>query len=542
MKKVWLKQYGDGMPAEIDADAYSSVVAMLDEATAAFGDRPAFSNFATTLSFAETDAKARAFAAYLQQSLGLAKGDRVAVMMPNILAFPVAMFGILRAGLIQVNVNPLYTPRELAHQLNDADTETIVIFSGSTPVLAEIIDQTPISQVIVASLGDLHESPLPSPETDVRIADATTFTDALTAGAAQTFQDVAISGDDLIYLQYTGGTTGVSKGAMLSHRNLVSNIMMFESITGGRLEAGAETVITALPLYHIFALMVNCLSFYRIGGENVLITNPRDMPGFVADLGRRRFTAITGVNTLYNGLMHTPGFDAVDFSGLKLSLGGGTAIQAAVAERWHAMTGAQLLEGYGLSETSPILTCNPMNRESFSATIGIPLSSTDISLRDEAGREVGFDEPGELCARGPQVMQGYWRRPEETAEAMTEDGYFRTGDIATVDRDGYFRIVDRKKDMILVSGFNVFPNEIEAVVAGMAGIVECACVGVPDERTGEAVKLFVVKVPDAEIDAAAVSAYCRENLTAYKVPRQIDFIDVLPKSPVGKILRRELRE
>jgi len=542
MEKVWLKQYGDGMPAEIDADAYSSVVAMLDEATAAFGDRPAFSNFATTLSFAETDAKARAFAAYLQQSLGLAKGDRVAVMMPNILAFPVAMFGILRAGLIQVNVNPLYTPRELAHQLNDADTETIVIFSGSTPVLAEIIDQTPISKVIVASLGDLQESPLPSPETDARLTDVTAFADALAAGAAQTFQDVVITGDDLIFLQYTGGTTGVSKGAMLSHRNLVSNIMMFESVTGGRLEAGAEAVITALPLYHIFALMVNCLSFYRIGGENVLITNPRDMPGFVADLSRRRFTAITGVNTLYNGLMHTPGFDAVDFSGLKLSLGGGTAIQAAVAERWHAMTGAQLLEGYGLSETSPILTCNPMNRESFSATIGIPLSSTDISLRDEDGREVGFDEPGELCARGPQIMQGYWRRPEETAEAMTEDGYFRTGDIATVDRDGYFRIVDRKKDMILVSGFNVFPNEIEAVVAGMVGIVECACVGVPDERTGEAVKLFVVKAPDAEIDAPAVSAYCRENLTGYKVPRQIDFIDVLPKSPVGKILRRELRE
>jgi len=542
MEKVWLKHFGDGMPAEIDVDAYASVVAMLDEATAAFRDRPAFSNFGTTLSFAETDTAARAFAAYLQQSLGLAKGDRVAVMMPNILAFPVAMFGILRAGLIQVNVNPLYTPRELAHQLNDADTETIVIFSGSTPVLAEIIDQTPIKRVIVAQLGDLHQSPLPSPETDGRLAGPTEFADALAAGAGQTFQDVEITGDDLIYLQYTGGTTGVSKGAMLSHRNLVSNIMMFEGITGGRLEPGTEAVITALPLYHIFALMVNCLSFYRIGGENVLITNPRDMPGFVADLARRRFTAITGVNTLFNGLMHTPGFDDVDFSGLKLSIGGGTAIQAAVAERWHAMTGAQLLEGYGLSETSPILTCNPLNRESFSATIGIPLSSTDISLRDDDGKEVGFDEPGELCARGPQVMQGYWRRPEETAEAMTEDGYFRTGDIATVDRDGYFRIVDRKKDMILVSGFNVFPNEVEAVVAGMPGVVECACIGVPDERSGEAVKLFVVKAPDIEIDAAAVTAYCRENLTAYKVPRHIDFIDELPKSPVGKILRRELRE
>ncbi|MBT5195657.1 MAG: AMP-binding protein, partial [Rhodospirillaceae bacterium] len=503
---------------------------------------PAFSNFGTDLSFADIDRWSEQLAAYLQGELGLKKGDRVAIMSPNIMAFPVAMFANIRAGLVQVNVNPLYTPRELQHQLNDADTDTIVIFSGSTPVLAEIIADTPIKNVIVANLGDCGNSALPSPPCDERLSDVVMFTDALAADEKLSFTPVDINGDDLLFLQYTGGTTGLSKGAALTHRNLVANIMQFNAVQLGRIREGEEIVITALPLYHIFALMVNCLTYFSKGGRNVLITNPRDMPGFVAELGNWKFSVITGVNTLFNGLLHTPGFADLDFSGLSLVGGGGTAIQEAISNKWREVTGLHITEGYGLSETSPVVTFNIPGRDEFSATIGVPVPSTDVSLRDDDGNEVAAGEPGELCVKGPQVMVGYWRKEAETADVTTADGYFRTGDVAILTEDGQFKIVDRKKDMILVSGFNVYPNEIEAVVANMDGVLEAACIGIPDDRTDEAVKLFAVKTPDSEVDAEDIIAFCRENLTAYKVPKQIAFIEELPKSPVGKILRRELRD
>ncbi len=494
------------------------------------------------LSFNDIDRLSECLAAYLQGALGLKKGDRVAIMSPNIMAFPVTMFANMRAGLVQVNVNPLYTPRELQHQLNDADTDTIVIFSGSTPVLAEIIGDTKIKNVIVADLGDCGNGALPSPPTDERLSGVVTFSDALAAGEKLSFTPVEISGGDLLYLQYTGGTTGLSKGAELTHRNLVANILQFTMPLGDDIREREEVVITALPLYHIFALMVNCLSYFTKGGRNVLITNPRDMPGFVKELSNWKFSVITGVNTLFNGLLHTPGFAELDFSTLRLVGGGGTAIQEAISNKWREVTGLHITEGYGLSETSPVVTFNVAGQDEFTATIGIPLPSTDVSLRGEDGGEVAMGEPGELWVKGPQVMRGYWRKPEETADVTTADGYFCTGDIAILTGEGRFKIVDRKKDMILVSGFNVYPNEIEAVVANMDGVLEAACIGVPDERTDEGVKLFVVKTPDADVAAEQIIAFCRENLTAYKVPRQIAFIDELPKSPVGKILRRELRD
>ena len=540
--KPWIKHYRPGVPHEIDADAYLSTWAMSREAIAKYGDAPAFSNFGADLSFNDIDRLSECLAAYLQGALGLKKGDRVAIMSPNIMAFPVTMFANMRAGLVQVNVNPLYTPRELQHQLNDADTDTIVIFSGSTPVLAEIIGDTKIKNVIVADLGDCGNGALPSPPTDERLSGVVTFSDALAAGEKLSFTPVEISGGDLLYLQYTGGTTGLSKGAELTHRNLVANILQFTMPLGDDIREREEVVITALPLYHIFALMVNCLSYFTKGGRNVLITNPRDMPGFVKELSNWKFSVITGVNTLFNGLLHTPGFAELDFSTLRLVGGGGTAIQEAISNKWREVTGLHITEGYGLSETSPVVTFNVAGQDEFTATIGIPLPSTDVSLRGEDGGEVAMGEPGELWVKGPQVMRGYWRKPEETADVTTADGYFCTGDIAILTGEGRFKIVDRKKDMILVSGFNVYPNEIEAVVANMDGVLEAACIGVPDERTDEAVKLFVVKTPDADVAAEQIIAFCRENLTAYKVPRQIAFIDELPKSPVGKILRRELRD
>ncbi len=541
-EKPWIKYYGDNVPREIDPDAYPSIWSMTAEAIGKYGDAAAFSNFGADLSFNDIDRHSEHLAAYLQNELGLGKGDRVAVMSPNILAFPVAMFANIRAGLVQVNVNPLYTPRELQHQLNDADTDTIIIFSGSTPVLAEIVENTSIKNIIVANLGDCGNSALPSPPSDERLGDVVMLTDALAAGESQTFTPVEIGGDDLLFLQYTGGTTGLSKGAALTHRNLVANILQFNALVGGGIREGEEVVITALPLYHIFALMVNCLTYFTKGGRNVLITNPRDMPAFVAELGNWKFSVITGVNTLFNGLLHTPGFSDLDFSSLSLVGGGGTAIQEAISNRWREVTGLHISEGYGLSETSPVVTFNIPGIDEFTATIGVPIPSTDVSLRDEAGDEVPAGEPGELCVKGPQVMQGYWRKEAETADVTTQDGYFRTGDVAILTEEGRFKIVDRKKDMILVSGFNVYPNEIEAVVANMDGVMEAACVGVPDERTDEAVKLFVVKTPDSAVNEDDVIAFCRDNLTAYKVPKQIAFIDELPKSPVGKILRRELRD
>ena len=543
MTHPWTKNIPDFVPATVDIDPAMSVWDLCVDAIGKYGDAPAFHNFGVNLSFNDMDCLSAQLAAYLQNELGLKKGDRVAVMSPNILAFPVAMFANIRAGLVQVNVNPLYTPRELEHQLNDADTDTIVIFSGSTPVLAEIIGNTPIKNVIVADLGDCGNAALPSPPVDERVTNFVKLNDALTAGADMDLKPVDISGEDLIYLQYTGGTTGLSKGAALTHGNLVANLAQFTAAIGSHnVREAEEVVITALPLYHIFALMVNCLTYFTKGGLNVLITNPRDMPGFVKELGNWKFSMITGVNTLFNGLLHTPGFADLDFSNLRLTGGGGTAIQAAVSDKWREVTGSHITEGYGLSETAPVVTFNVLDPNNFTATIGVPLPSTEVSLRDADGNEVAQGEPGEICVRGPQVMQGYWRKPEETAAVTTEDGYFRTGDVAIITEDGYIKIVDRMKDMIIVSGFNVYPNEIEAVVAQMPEVMEAACIGVPDDRTDEAVKLFAVKADGAEVSEDDIIAYCREKLTAYKVPKQIAFIDELPKSAVGKILRRELRD
>ncbi len=541
MEKLWFKNMDPKIPQEIDADSHASVWAMAQEAITTYGGKDAFSNFGAKISFNDIDRLSQNLAAWLQNDLGLKRGDRIAIMCPNILAFPITLFANLRAGLVQVNVNPQYTARELEHQLNDADTETIVIFSGSTPTLAEVIARTKIKNVIVANLGDCGNEDLPSPPVDGKLTNITRFTDAIKAGEKTHFEDVAVTGQDLLFLQYTGGTTGLSKGAALTQRNLVANVNQFSAIMKDRIRDGEEVVITALPLYHIFALMVNCLSFFVKGGTNVLITNPGDMPGFVEELSKWKFTGITGVNTLFNGLLHTPGFSDLDFSHLNIVGGGGTAIQEAISDKWYEVTGGHISEGYGLSETSPVVTFNVAASDVFTATIGVPVPSTDISLRDEDGNEVGVGERGELCVKGPQVMQGYWRKPEATAEVTTKDGYFRTGDVAILTEEGLFKIVDRIKDMILVSGFNVYPNEIEAVIAKMDGVMEAACIGVPDERTDEAVKLFVVKTAGSTITKEDVIAFCRENLTGYKVPRQVEFIDAVPKSAVGKLLRRELR-
>jgi long-chain acyl-CoA synthetase len=541
MTKPWFAQYDEGVPHEIDADKYANVVDMLLEAGEEYSENIAFSSFGGQKTYAEALRLSRDFAAYLQNVIGIKKGDRVAMMAPNMMAFPIAMLGILRTGGVQVNVNPMYTARELQHQLNDADVDTIVIFAGSTKTLADVIERTRIKNVIVANLDDLVDKGIPASPVDARLSSPTAFLDALAQGEKLDFTPVEITGDDLIYLQYTGGTTGVSKGAMLTHRNLVANITQFEHFAGSCITHGEDIVMTAIPMYHIFALMVNTLSYFRFGGTNVMIANPQDMAAFVKEWSKWRVSVFTGVNTLFNGLLHTSGFADLDFSALQIGMGGGAAVQKAVSDKWKEVTGGPISEGYGLSETSPVLTSNPFGQKEFRSSIGVPIPSTDISLRDEDDNEVPQGEPGELCAKGPQVMKGYWRREDATAEATTADGYFRTGDIAIMDATGYFRIVDRKKDMIIVSGFNVFPNEIEAEVAVMEEVLECACIGVPNERTGEAVKLFVVKA-DESLTEEAIVAHCRGSLTGYKIPRQIVFIDALPKSTVGKILRRELRD
>jgi len=539
MERPWLKHYGSAVPETIDLGDYQNIMDMMIEASNKYSDRTAFSNFGATLSYREVDDLSRNFAAYLQ-STGFQKGDRVALMSPNHLAFPVAMFGILRAGGVQVSVNPLYTAAELEYQLNDADVETIVVFSGSTATLAEIKANTRIKQIIVINLNDLIDRDLPSPPTDERIKDFIPVTEALKLGASREFKPVEISPEDLIFLQYTGGTTGLSKAAMLTHGNLLSNILQFEAFMRAHICPGEEVIITALPLFHIFALMANALTYFRFGATNVLITNPRDMTGFVDEWSQWSATVFTGVNTLFNGLLHTPGFDDLDFSSLRLSIGGGAPVQKAVSEKWKEVTGRHIVEAYGLSETSPLLTANLPGQSGFRSSIGIPVSSTDVSLRDDNGNVVAIDKEGELCAKGPQIMVGYWGRDDATSDVMTDDNYFRTGDIATMDEDGYFYIVDRKKDMILVSGFNVYPNEIEALVAQMPGVMESACIGVPDESTGEAVKLFIVRHDDS-LTEEQVRDFCRESLTAYKVPKQVEFLSELPKSTVGKILRRKLR-
>ena len=451
------------------------------------------------------------------------------------------MIGILRAGAAQVNVNPLYTPRELEHQLNDAGVETIVIFAGATPTLGEIVAKTAVKTVITVAPGDAIAAALPVPAVDPRLANAVAFADALAEGAGLEFTPVPLDGDDLLFLQYTGGTTGLSKGAALSHRNLVANTEQFKAFLYDALLPGEAVVVTALPLYHIFALMVNLICAFSRGAENWLVTNPRDMDAFVETLKQARPTFFTGVNTLYGGLVAHPRIKEVDFSRLRHAIGGGASIIPVVSARWKALTGRDIIEGYGLSETSPVLTLNPPGEEHFSATVGLPLPSTDIKLLDDEGRDVPLGEAGEVCARGPQVMRGYWEKPEANATAFTSDGYFRTGDIGVFDARGFLKLVDRKKDMVLVSGFNVYPNEVEAIAAACPGVAECACVGVPDEKTGEAVRLFVVKAANSTLTGEEIIDHCKRELASYKVPKQVRFLDALPKSTVGKILRRDLR-
>ena len=539
--RPWLATYREfSIPAEIPPSRHRSVKAMLEAAMKRFAASTAFVSFGQTLSYADVDRLSRDFAAYLQHA-GVRRGDRVAVMTPNLLAFPVAMIGIVRVGAVQVNVNPLYTARELEHQLNDARADTIVIFNGSTPTLAEVIARTPVKRVIAAGVALAAGSRLPSPPVDARLPHAVAMVDALREGASLPLAPVDPAPQDLLFLQYTGGTTGLSKGAALTHANLLANCAQIASFLTG-IEDGKEVVVTAIPLYHIFALMVNFLTFFERGAQNWLVANPRDMDGFVETLRQARPTVITGVNTLYAGLAMHPKIGEVDWSRLKLCAGGGSAIIPAVSARWQSITGQNIREGYGLSETSPVLSFNPMGVTEFTATTGLPMPSTDIRLLDEDGREVGAGEAGEIVAKGPQVMPGYFEKPEANAAAFTPDGYFRTGDVGVFDARGFLRIVDRKKDMILVSGFNVYPNEVEAVASAVAGVAESACVGRPDERSGEAVVLFVARAPGASVDAGTIIAHCRAELAAYKVPREVRFVDALPKSTVGKILRRELRD
>ncbi len=542
MDKIWLNHYPQGVAHEIDVTQYRSLNELIEGSVASHSPSPAFSNFGVTLSYGEFDDLSKALAAYLQHKLGLQKGERIAMMLPNLHQYAVAIYAALRIGLVIVNVNPLYTARELMHQLNDADTNTIIIWADVCATLAEIIEATGIEHIICSQTDDLLHIDLPPRPVDGRLEDAISFKAALDAGLARSYEKVDVNGRDLAFLQYTGGTTGLSKGAMLTHENIIANLLQISATFAPLKTDEGEIFITALPLYHIYALTCNYFSCIHEGGLNVFITNPRDMPAFVGELSNWRFTRITGVNTLYNGLIHTPGFDKLDFSRLLITSAGGMALQTAVSARWHEITGRVMIEGYGLSETSPVLTSNPVNIDKHVGSVGLPLPSTDLSLRDDNGDEVEIGEAGELCAKGPQIMAGYWRDEEATAKTMTKDGYFKTGDIARADERGFFYIVDRKKDMILVSGFNVFPNEVEAVIAAMDGVLECACIGVPDERSGEAVALFVVTEPGAAVDDQKIKHWCEDKLAQYKTPSIIEYVDTLPKSNVGKILRRQIRE
>lgn len=552
-ERPWLSSYPAGVPAEIDLEQFPSIVSVLESSFEQFRDRPAFSNLGKTISYDEVDRLSRQFAAYLLGELKLKKGDRVAIMMPNCLQYPIATFGILRAGLVVVNHNPLYTARELRHQLKDSGTKAIVVLDNFGHTVQEVLADTDITKVITTGLGDMLGFPkggivnfmlkhVKKMVPDYNIPDAIRFKDALTLGQRHTLPPVAIEPGDIAFLQYTGGTTGVAKGAILTHRNLVANMQQAAAwISSTNLELGKEIIITAIPLYHIFALTANSLVFMKLGGMNYLITNPRDMPGFVKELSKVKFTAITGVNTLFNGLLNTPGFDKIDFSNLKLTLGGAMAVQRAVADRWKKVTGVTLVEAYGLTETSPAACINPLDLVEYNGAIGLPISSTDACVKDDDGRQLPVGEVGELCIKGPQVMKGYWQRPEETANVIDAEGWLHTGDMAKMDEKGYFFIVDRKKDMILVSGFNVYPNEVEDVIALMPGVLEVAAVGVPDDKSGEAVKVVIVK-KDPALTVEQVKAHARENLTGYKQPRYVEFRTELPKTNVGKILRRELRD
>ncbi|WIM06603.1 MAG: AMP-binding protein [Candidatus Nitricoxidivorans perseverans] len=551
MDKKWLKSYPAGIPAEIDAGEFRCIGDLFERSVAAFGSRVAFISMGRPASYAQMGRLARDFAACCQ-SMGLTKGARIALMLPNVLQYPVCLFGALRAGLTVVNCNPLYTPRELAHQLSDSGAEAIVVLESFAHVVQAAIGGTSVRHVLVTRLGDML-GPIRGAVVDFvvrhvkkkvpawRLPQSVAWRAAMARGAAASPAPVDVGPDDIAFLQYTGGTTGVAKGAMLTHRNVVANLQQAHAWIRPFLREGEEIVITALPLCHIFALTANCLTFFRIGAANVLIANPRDIPAFVGELARHRFTAITGVSTLYGALLNHPDFAGLDFSRLRIALGGGMAVQRAVAERWQKVTGVPLIEAYGLTEASPAVAINPLDLTEFNGAIGLPIPSTEVAIRDDEGRDLPPGEPGELCVRGPQVMKGYWRRPEETAQVMMPDGFLRTGDVAVMDEKGFLRIVDRRKDMILVSGFNVYPNEVESVAMMHPGVLEAAAVGAPDPRTGEAVRLYVVR-RDAALTAGMLIAHCRENLAPYKVPHRVVFCDELPKSGIGKVLRRALRD
>ena len=552
MEKIWLQSYEAGVEAEIDEKRFHSIVDVFEQSVEKFGSKVAFQNMDKTLSYTETGKLVTDFATYLQNELKLPRGERVAIMMPNVLQYPIALFGALKAGLVVVNTNPLYTPRELEHQLNDSGATTIIVLENFANTLELVLPRTQIKNVIIASVGDMFglfkgalmnfvirkvKKMVPQHQ----ISGFIPFRQALKAGAAHTFQPVSIDLDDTAFLQYTGGTTGVAKGAILSHGNICANMQQAAEWIKNLLKPGEETVIAALPLYHIFALTVNLMIFTQAGSRILLITNPRDMNGFIGDMKKNRISVFIGVNTLFNGLVNQAAFAEVDFSKLKLTLGGGMATQRAVAEKWKTVTGTPIVEAYGLTEASPGVCCNPLNIPAYTGSIGLPVPSTEVELRDAEGSEVPQGQPGEMWIRGPQVMQGYWQRPDETAKVIDSRGFLATGDIAVMDEKGWFKLVDRKKDLIVVSGFNVYPNEIEDVVAAHPKVMETACIGISSEKTGEALKLFVVR-KDPSLTAEELIDYCRTQLTGYKVPRDIEFRDELPKSNVGKILRRELRD
>lgn len=551
MTKIWHKGYDAGVPYEINPNEYSSINDVLEVGFTKFKKNPAFHNMGTTLTYEQIDIMSQKFASYLQNDLMLQKGDRVAIMMPNILQYPIALFGILRAGLVAVNVNPLYTPRELEHQLKDSGSKAIVIFANSASVLEKILPATPVKNVILTQIGDQLKFPknyivnfviknVKKMVPAFNIPNAIDFNDCLAKGDARKFKKVDVKLDDTAFLQYTGGTTGVAKGAVLTHKNIVANMVQARAWIKNLITDGKEIIITPLPLYHIFSLTANCFIFNSVGALNVLITNPRDIPGFVKELQKWKFTSITGVNTLFNGLLNNEEFKKLDFSHLKVALGGGMAVQKAVAERWKQVTGRPLIEAYGLTETSPAACINPMSLKDYNGFIGLPIPSTEVEIKDDNGKTLPLGEIGEICIRGPQVMAGYYNRPEETAKVMTQDGFFKTGDLGFMNEQGYTKIVDRKKDMILVSGFNVYPNELEDVIAQHPKVLECAAIGIPDEKSGEVVKVFIVK-KDESLTQDEIMKFCRDNLTSYKVPKMLEFRKELPKSNVGKILRKDLR-
>ena len=552
MEKLWLNSYEQGVNAEIDITQYSSISDVFRQSVEKFAHQPAFQNMGKTLTYAEVGKLAEDFASYLQNVLKLPRGERVAIMLPNLLQYPIALFGILQAGLVAVNTNPLYTPRELEHQLKDSGATTIIVLENFANTLELVLPRTQIKHVIVASVGEMFGffkgtlmnfvlRKIKKMVPEYRISGAIPFQTTLKEGAAHTFRPVTLTREDTALLQYTGGTTGVAKGAVLSHGNICANMLQAKEWIKNQLREGKETVIAALPLYHIFALTVNLMIFTNAGSKIILITNPRDMKGFIGELKKEHISVFIGVNTLFNGMVNQPDFATVDFSNLRLTLGGGMATQKAVAEKWKKITGTPIVEAYGLTEASPGVCCNPLNIEAYSGGIGLPVPSTEVELRDADGKEVPVGQPGELWVRGPQVMKGYWNRPEETAKTIDARGFLETGDIAVMDEKGWFKLVDRKKDLIVVSGFNVYPNEIEEVIAHNDKVMEVACIGVPNEKTGEALKVFVVK-KDPSLTKEELIAFCRTELTGYKVPKDIEFRDELPKSNVGKILRRELRE